>query len=63
MLVTNTKFQRARMRDLMSFDENPPVKEKKTYTQQWHEYNLSQTSEKLMFLEILKELGYEKSLT
>ncbi|MBS3125120.1 transposase [Candidatus Woesearchaeota archaeon] len=32
---------------------------RQTYPQQWHEYNLSQTSEKLMFMDMLRELsGY-----
>ena len=31
-------------------------KPRKTYPQKWHEYNLSQTTEKLMFMDILEDL-------
>lgn len=40
----------------MKFWVEHPVKEKKSYSQDWHSYNLSQTSEKLMAMSILNEL-------
>lgn len=33
-----------------------PSTEKRTYTQPWHEYNLTQCNEKIMFMDILRDL-------
>lgn len=40
----------------MELKKFKPTKPRKTYPQQWHEYNLSQTSEKLMFMNILQDI-------
>lgn len=34
------------------------MQKRKTYKQNWAEYNLAQTSEKLMFMDLLRELSY-----
>ena len=36
--------------------ENPEPKPRKSYPQMWSEYNLAQTSEKLMFMDMLRDL-------